>query len=538
MKLTKNKYTIILVLLIVLQITNIIFWGAQKEGYHIDEIFSYGLSNAYYDPFPFYQDEGYFMEWHDVEYFKDYVMVSDDHRFAYDSVWYNQSEDVHPPLFYAILHTVCSIFPETFSNWYAISINIVFSVLNIILLYKIACFVFREKKEWALLVCAVYGFSAGCISNAIYIRMYVMLTFFVLLFTWLHACVYEQEKYKVYFPLIVVTTLGGTLTHYYFYVYAFFVSGFFCVYLLFTKKWKELFGYVISMFSGIGASVLVFPSVLKHVFSGYRGTEAVDNLASGNLFGKISEYVTYVNLELLGGYLRYIVLAVVVAVAALLIKNCIKVKKIKNEGIAIEYHLQGNLTLTKAEYVDISFFIAAIAYAILVASMSSISANRYIFPAYPFIVLYLTWFIFLLIKCFVSKKAYRLAAVSVIWALMLMSQYKNGYIDYLYKGYAATQETVAQYSDRDVLYVSRDAFPIYRDMMFVAKAERFIPIRTSELRDSLREIGGDIKSSDVIIYIYKEHDDEEVLSTIREELGIDMFEFLAETYQSRVYYGY
>ena len=538
MKLAKNKYTIILVVLIILQIANLIFWGGKKEGYHIDEIFSYGLSNAYYDPFPYYQDEGYFMEWHDVGYFTDYVMVSEEHKFAYDSVWYNQAEDVHPPLFYALLHTVCSFFPENFSNWYAISINIVFSVLNIILLYRIACFVFKEKKEWALLVCAAYGFSAGCVSNAVYIRMYVMVTFFVLLFTLLHAYVYEKEKYKLYFPLIAMTTMFGTLTHYYFYVFAFFVSAFFCLHLLFGKKWKVLCGYVISMFGGIGASILVFPSALEHVFSGYRGTEAVDNLANGNLLGKISEYVTYVNLELLGGYLRYIVLAIVVAVVGFVIRNCISFKKIKDEGIAVEYHLQGRLKLTKAEYVNVSFFIAAIAYAILVASMSSISANRYIFPAYPLIVLYLTWFAFFLVRCFISKKRYILAAVSILWALMLVAQYKNGYIDYLYKGYAATQETMAQYSDSDVLYVSQDAFPIYRDMMFVAKAERFIPIRTSELRSSLQEIVEDIKSSDVIIYIYKEHNDEDVLNIICEELGFEAFEFIAETYQSRVYYGY
>ena len=103
MKLMKNKYTIVLVILIILQVANLIFWGGKKEGYHIDEIFSYGLSNGYYDPFPYYETDDYFMVWHDVEFFTDYVMVPEEHRFAYDSVWYNQAADVHPPLFYAAL---------------------------------------------------------------------------------------------------------------------------------------------------------------------------------------------------------------------------------------------------------------------------------------------------------------------------------------------------------------------------------------------------------------------------------------------------
>lgn len=538
MKLTKNKYTIILVILIILQVANLIFWGGKKEGYHIDEIFSYGLSNGYYDPFPYYETDDYFMVWHDVEFFTDYVMVSEEHRFAYDSVWYNQAEDVHPPLFYALLHTVCSFFPETFSNWYAISVNIVFSVLNIILLYRIACFVFKEKKEWALLVCTAYGFSAGCVSNAIYFRMYVMVTFFVLFFTLLHTLLYEKEKYKLYFPLIVLIAVLGTLTHYYFYVYAFFVSAFFCVYLLIAKKWKELCGYVISMFGGIGVSLLIFPAALNHIFKGYRGTEAVDNLANGDLPGKVSEYITYVNLELLGGYLRYLVLLTVVAVVVFAIKKSAKLKSGKVVGTAIRYCLQETLKLIQSEYANISFVVAAIAYAVLVASMSTISANRYIFPVYPLIVLYLIWFAFGLVTKLMAKKGCTLAVVSIIWAFMLVSQYKNGYIDYLYKGYAAIQEDVARYSESDTLYVGDNTHPIYRDMMFLAEAERFICVPVSTLEESLKEIKADIVSSDVLIYVYKENNDEEVLTVIGKELGYTDFEFLAETYQSRVYYGY
>ena len=538
MKLTERKSKIILIILIILQISNIVFWGTKKEGYHIDEIFSYGLSNAYYDPFPYYQDEGYFMEWHDVEYFTDYVMVSEDHRYAYDSVWYNQAEDVHPPLFYTLLHTVCSLFPGTFSNWYGIGINIVFSILNILLLYWVSCFLFKEKREWALLICAAYGFSAGCVSNAIYIRMYVMVTFFVLLFTLLHALLYKQENYKKYFPLVAVATVLGTLTHYYFYVFAFFVSAFFCMYLIVTRKWKPLCGYVVSMFGGIAVSLIIFPSALKHVFVGYRGTEAVDNLAGGNLLGKISGYITYVNLELLGGYLKYLVLLMAVVVIALIVKNSLKVKIIKDVGISVEYQIQGSLKLMKAEYANVSFLVASIAYAVLAACMSTISANRYIFPVYPLFVLYITWVIACLVERLISKKGYAVIVSAIIWTLMLVSQYKNGYIDYLYKGYAITQAAVAQYSDSDVLYISQDAYPIYRDMMFVAKADRFICIQNSNLEESLEEIKDEMSSSDSLIYIFKEHNDEEVLNIISEKLGLSAFEFIAETYQSRIYYGY
>lgn len=539
MKLSKNKYKIILVILILLQITNIIFWGSKKEGYHIDEIFSYGLSNAYYDPFPYYDNKDtHFMNWHDVEYFKEYVMVSKEHRFAYDSVYYNQSQDVHPPLYYMLLHTICSFFPETFSNWYALSINIVFSALNIILLYKIACFVFKGKKEWALLVCGAYGFSAGCVSNAVYLRMYVMFTFFVMLFSVLHVKIYETEKYKVYFPLVALTTIGGSLTQYYFYIFAFFISAFFCFYLLTEKKWKELCAYVLAMFGGIGISILFYPSALNHIFQGYRGTQAVDNLVSNNLAEKMSTYLTYVNLELLGGYLRYLVLICAIVFLGFLFKNCIMIKTVKGKGITVEYHLQGNFRIEKVEYANIGFLVATVCYAFLVAKISTISANRYIFPVYPFIVLYLIWFLAFLIEKIISNKKLLWVAISIMLALMLVSQYRYGYIDYLYQGYAATQQEVAKYSDNDVLYVGDYEFPIYRDMMFLAKAKRFIPVPVSGLEESLQEIKKDITSQSVVVYVYKEHDDSEVLNLICEELGYTKFDMIAETYQSRVYYGH
>lgn len=32
-------------------IVNALYWCAKKEGYYIDELWSYGLSNSYYSPF-------------------------------------------------------------------------------------------------------------------------------------------------------------------------------------------------------------------------------------------------------------------------------------------------------------------------------------------------------------------------------------------------------------------------------------------------------------------------------------------------------
>ncbi len=59
-------------------------------------------------------------------FYNNYFAVKKNERFDYRKVWKNQKNDVHPPIYYILLHTICSFFPGKFSWWYAGSINIFF----------------------------------------------------------------------------------------------------------------------------------------------------------------------------------------------------------------------------------------------------------------------------------------------------------------------------------------------------------------------------------------------------------------------------
>ena len=63
--------------------------------------------------------------WRTSKEAQDYVKAQEN-RFNYISVYYNQVLDVHPPLFYMLVHTVSSIFNDTFSKYIIFSINLVF----------------------------------------------------------------------------------------------------------------------------------------------------------------------------------------------------------------------------------------------------------------------------------------------------------------------------------------------------------------------------------------------------------------------------
>ena len=108
------KYLLIILILIALFFYTVLFFS-KKESYDGDEIWSYGLANSYYNPFLHNsgtwdnnKDNRYlqnFNTWITGDTFHNYLTVQENERFTYDSVWYNQSADVHPPFYYALLHT-------------------------------------------------------------------------------------------------------------------------------------------------------------------------------------------------------------------------------------------------------------------------------------------------------------------------------------------------------------------------------------------------------------------------------------------------
>ena len=80
--------------ILLLQIVCMIYFGNAKQGYFVDELWSYGLANSYYHPHV-YSDDALEERWVSGEYFRDYLEVLPEQRFRYGSVVYNQTQDYH-----------------------------------------------------------------------------------------------------------------------------------------------------------------------------------------------------------------------------------------------------------------------------------------------------------------------------------------------------------------------------------------------------------------------------------------------------------
>ena len=103
-----------------LQLAVIFYFCNQKEGYHYDEYYSYYSSNKTYGLSP--TDR----QWKSTEEIISEFQVQKGEEFRFGLVKEMQSFDVHPPLYYYVLHGVCSLFPGVFTKWTGLGINIFF----------------------------------------------------------------------------------------------------------------------------------------------------------------------------------------------------------------------------------------------------------------------------------------------------------------------------------------------------------------------------------------------------------------------------
>ncbi len=269
---------ILLSLLIALQLANItnIIVG-QKKSYHSDEVFSYGLANSFYEP---YLDtsavrhdlgEGHqhnLNNWISGDVIRDYVTVRSGEQFRYDSVWYNQSMDRHPPLYYTALHTLCSFFPDKFSFVFGYIINFVCFAVTQIFLYKLSKNILKSKYL-ALMVCIFWGFSSAAADITIFIRMYCMLAMWTVIFLYLHSKLLETDSkplLKQLIPIIIVT-LCGALTQYLFLFLAFVTAVMFCIRYLCKKQFKRFLAYGFSLLGAVLAAQLIYPAYFPNLFA-------------------------------------------------------------------------------------------------------------------------------------------------------------------------------------------------------------------------------------------------------------------------------
>lgn len=290
----------------------------NKYGFHEDEYYTYYSSN---------RTDGFWVE-DGATISRDTIlrefMVVPGEGFNFSLVKQVQSWDVHPPIYYFVIHFVSSITPGLFSMWQGLGINLVCFLICLILMKLLGDSIFKADSLMSTLVTVAWGFSAATLTSVVFIRMYMMLTLWILAVSLLHAKEYEKHQGVWFYIVLAILTFLGFMTHYYFFIWLFCLALFFNLrILLVDRKLKPILLYLATMIVSFGCSYLFYPAWPAQMFRGQRGAQATGNFVDiSNTFSRLSFFAEIVNRIGFGG-ISFILIALLVCLllAGLFLSN-------------------------------------------------------------------------------------------------------------------------------------------------------------------------------------------------------------------------
>ena len=534
---SKKREIQIIVILLIIQTIIYIYVGTQKSYLHIDEAYSYGLAN--YKQIEIQDNEDFYNNWHNKEYYEDYLSIQKEEEGNLKPVYENQKNDVHPPLYYLFLRIAMGFTKEHFSKWTGIGLNIIIYAFITIVMYLILKKILKEEKNTnkkAIILAFISSIILASLSNVVYIRMYSLLTLEILITAFLHIKLLENEKTNKTIEesktkekstktliAIGITTLAGILTHYY---YLFYIATLYIIFMIKyikEKKKKELIQYTLTMIIAGITSLIIFPYSIKHMFFGYRGQGVISNLKN------ISEIIPSIiaQLHVLNYYafnnLLYIIILIIIGI--LIYKKIAKKEKLK---ISKE-----NKEILKTIYIPtiIFFIIATIA--------SPWKVLRYIVPICGLAFILVIYYLYKLLQSISNEKISNiligiLLCITIISPIILKMEPELLYTDKK----EIVQKLEGEYNLPTIyLFNSKNGGFLDDILLFSKIDESYIAKNINYSKEEIQKIleGKDI-SKGIIIFINERENNEKIINNVKEYLNLKNAEKLKQLNGCDIYF--
>ncbi|MBE7036790.1 MAG: glycosyltransferase family 39 protein [Ruminococcaceae bacterium] len=405
MKLNK-KEILALVIILILQTVLYLTWSFQKAYIHMDEAYSLGLSS--YDKVEIQHNEDFYDTWHTKDYYEDYLSLQDDEKTDFRPVYENQKNDVHPPFYYLFLRLGMFFDGGHYSKWPGVIINMIIYLFITVLMYLISKRLLQKEKhskEKALVVTFLAAITMASISSVLYIRMYALATLNIVLTTYLHLLLSEDENRLRTMILIGITALIGSLTHYY---YLFFLAAMFLLFALRffqDKKYNLLIKYsMVMVIAGI-ASLSIFPHSIQHMFFGYRGQGFISKLKNTEVFLKnLLAYLAKLDL------FTFHCLLTAVLIVILVIYSIQRFKKKFSK-----YHNPNPINAR-------TIWVPTLFYGLIVSVASPWIELRYIMPVCGLVFITVAYYLYLWLRTVLSEKKCN-AFFAVFFTLLIIAPF-------------------------------------------------------------------------------------------------------------------
>lgn len=540
-----------------------------KEGYHMDELLSFELADARYNPWIVpTQPEGRLAKfvreeiqgdsfgetlmnlkstvtdvlknrgsskllsykadvyeepaWITSGQFRDYVTVDGSDAFDYLSVYFNVKDDNHPPVHFMLLHTMSSLFPGTLSPWLGCTINLICVGITLWLLLRLGrqlseIFGMEEQgRLLGILAVLLYGLSTGALASVLLIRMYCLLSCLCVALLSMHVEKWKEHGFDRSNKGLIAITVLGFLTQYFFLFYCILLAAVTAAGLLCSKRMRELWIYIRSMVVAAVIGLVLFPFAIADVFSSGRGVEALDNLASGFAgygarllaFARILADRTVGDLLLGAGCATAVVLAVV-----------LWYRRHRGQELSMSREVRGILCM---------LIIPVVGYYLLASRMSPYLVDRYVMPMFPMIAL-----LFALLLCCLGKRLAkasgwkeRLVGIGLMALIIVVQGLRLASYDgeYLYRGYGQQEQLAEEYASLPCICVYAGV-GYYENLPEFMHYDRTLLVTAEELAE--RKDVDSLRMLDRVVVLIKPGVEEETVSSVlRERYGMEPEETL------------
>lgn len=271
-------------------------------------------------------------------------------------VYGNQWVDVHPPLYYLLLHVLMAMIPfATLQAGYVL--NIIFFLMMDVLILAILGLLKKEKAQLPALI--LMNLTMLGVDMIAFQRMYVVVAFFVLLTAYLTLKIVVNGLKVSWKEMILLgaTVMCGFLTQYF---YVLFVIPLFVVVgwkMIKSRQWQDFWRYFGAHAGAAVLGVAMYAVCIEQILFSYRGIGAMAETTTGRYDEIFS-----------GGYLVFLVVILALGgVAVWYDKRMWKKEEERTPALMLTIPVMVYLVvvLVVAPYLDLRYFMPVAAFPVM-----------------------------------------------------------------------------------------------------------------------------------------------------------------------------
>jgi hypothetical protein len=241
-----------------------------------------------------------------------------------------------------------------------------------------------------------------------------------------------KQFIKLCIPVAIVSYLGFLIQYFYLFFWVS-MGAFVFLWLFFWKiDYKKAFIYLGANALALAAAVLTYPSSVRHMFGGYRGSEAAVGLLDlGSTWMRLSFFIGLLNDFVFGGAL--VILVVMIFVGTMYRNRARRVTRGATKASASTGGATSRPEILALVFSAVGYFLLTAKAALLVGSAS----NRYEMPIYGIIALIIIWDVYEIFSGIQSAndRNYRVGLVVAVFiaALIIKGLVADDHVLFLYK---------------------------------------------------------------------------------------------------------